>query len=187
MNKQQSKEQKRKAKKLARLLGHREFVFTNSIVSRGDGIVSLTVALNWNGESYTANGSAKCNRTDVWNEDLGVEIATGRALLRIAFQILRDEAMSDNQGGYPIVQDIINVLTEEFGNVQGVIFTKKAPGPRVMFTGDDKTVPLVPGSAKYRSVIVPEVVPTGLEVMKEKGMLDETKEQSTLSPGTGEG
>lgn len=216
MTKQQKKEQKRKAKQLARLLGCRDFVFTNSICVPGDGIVALTVELSWNGKSYWASGAAKRNMVDKWNEEIGVEIATGRALLRIAYQILKDEEVNeiirepgifdkiaiDSLQGSPIQEEVLEAISNEYGNVTGVIFVKKGPGPRVMFDkgtrihADHPNPKAVPGSAKYRGdqmqygygVIKPEYVPSGLEAMKEKGMLDEQEnEQSATSPGTSEG
>lgn len=168
MTKQEAKEQKRNAKKLARLFGHRDFVFTNSICVPGDGIVSLTVAVSWNGNTYEASGAAKRNMVDKWDENIGVEIATGRALLRIAYQILKDEQVQRQLENQVLVEEV-KELFQEFQTMLGFKIY------------EDKTSALgepskVPGSRTYRGseeqygygVIKPEVVPTGLEVIKEK-------------------
>lgn len=194
MTKKEEREQRRrKAKQLARLLGHRDFVFTNSICVPGDGILALTVELIWNGKSYWASGADKRNMVDKWNEEIGVEIATGRALLRIAYQILKDEEVNeiirepgifdkiaiDDLQGSPTQEEVLEAISNEYGNVTGVIFVKKGPGPRVTFDkgtrihADHPSPKAVPGSAKYRGEeygwgIKPEVVPTGLEAIKKK-------------------
>lgn len=198
MTKQEAKEQRRKAKQLARLLGHREFGFANSLFVPGDGIMAVRISVYWNGKEYQANGGSKCNRIDPWNEEIGLEIAAGRALLRIAYQILKEEEIISNLSqiaidgleGSPIEKEVLEAIEKEYGNVTGVVFVKKGPGPRVMFEAHD-TAPKpsqVLGSRTYRGsdqmqygwgVIQPEVVPTGLEVMKEKGMLDDDRGDKT--------
>ena len=193
MNKQQAREQKRKAKKLARLLAHRDFKFEDSFSCPGDGVLGVAISLNWDGQLYQATGASKCNRVDVWNENLGVEIATGRALLRIAYQILKEEDYLIEEGsqalgeygdsGIPfrsrssIEKEVISLFGE--WGIQGVIFLNEGSGPV------SNPLSEVPGTRQYKEtrekqVIQPEVVPTGLEVMREKGMLD-AKEKPTPS------
>lgn len=202
MTKQEAKEQRRKAKKLARVLNglpEKSFIYNNSLSVPGDGVMAVEISIDWNGKWYTASGADKCNRIDVWSEGLGVDIATGRALLRIAYQILKEESHPIQPSSIfdPLEKEVIEAITNEYGNVTGVIFVKKGPGPRVMFETPnqeleeafwqtvkekEEEIRTVPGSAKYRSVIQPEVIPTGLEVMKEKGMLNE---QTPSGPSEG--
>jgi hypothetical protein len=207
MTKQEAKLQRRKAKKLARLLSNRNIEYLNSISVRGDGVIALEIAARWNGKTYEAFGGAKCNCTDPWNESIAVEIATGRALLRIAHQILKDEEC-ETIDPPSVVESVIKAF-EEFQAMTGIkIFTDKShfvESPNLdisdeglvhISTGLDVNPKPIPGSAKYRGdeiqygwgVIKPEYVPSGLEVMQEKGMLDDKEdEQSASSSGTSEG
>lgn len=59
----------------------------NCIISSGDRIVALSLKLEYNGQVYRANGAARCNMVDEWSEEIGVEIAKGKALFRIGSQI----------------------------------------------------------------------------------------------------
>jgi hypothetical protein len=166
MTKQQAREQRRKAKKLARLLGHRDFKFEDSFSCPGDGVLGVAVSLKWNGQEYQATGASKCNRIDTWNENIGVEIATGRALLRIAYQILKDQELQRLQDTMTLKDEVMKAF-EDFQTMLGVkIYVDKSP---------ELDIPLktqVPGSAAYRGEeqhgwgIKPEYVPSGLEVIK---------------------
>lgn len=179
MTKQQAKEQRRKAKRLARVLGHREFGFANSLFVPGDGIIAVRISVYWNGKEYQANGGSKCNRIDPWNEEIGLEIATGRALLRIAYQILKEEQQE--------IKSLTKEVMQAFKDFQEVLGTE-------IYEDKSQALAKVPGTAKYRGsdqmqygwgviqpaklgepIGVPEVVPTGLEVMKEKGMLEDDR------------
>lgn len=60
----------------------------NCIICSGDRTVALSLKLEYQGKVYRANGAARCNMVDSWSEEIGVEIARGRALFRLGSQVL---------------------------------------------------------------------------------------------------
>lgn len=89
---------KREAKFLARhLRSDHEIKYVDSMQCPADGQLIVAIEINYNHKVWFGIGRATCNKIDKWNEDIGVEIATGRALLRIAYQILREKDKEADQ------------------------------------------------------------------------------------------